>query len=61
MIMYSSALYSTVYPNRTTNHLIVMFGGAAVLGALWNKFDLCDTHDFSDLIEHFKKLKKLAD
>ena len=37
------------------------FGGAAVLGALWNKFDLCDTHDFSDLIEHFKKLKNLAD
>lgn len=37
------------------------FGGAAILGALWNKFDLCDTRDFDDLIEHFKKLKKLAD
>jgi thiamine-phosphate pyrophosphorylase len=37
------------------------FGGAAILGALWNKFDLCNTCDYSDLIEHFKKLKKLAD
>lgn len=37
------------------------FGGAAVLGALWNKFDLCNTCDYSDLIEHFKKLKKLSD
>lgn len=37
------------------------FGGAAILGALWNKFDLCNTCDYGDLIEHFKKLKKLAD
>lgn len=37
------------------------FGGAAILGALWNKFDLRNTHDFQDLIEHFKKLKKQAD
>lgn len=37
------------------------FGGAAIMGALWNKFDMCSTHDYSDLIEHFKKLKKLAD
>lgn len=37
------------------------FGGAAILGALWNKFDLCNTRDYQDLIEHFKKLKKQAD
>lgn len=37
------------------------FGGVAILGALWNKFDLCNTNDYKDLIEHFKKLKKLAD
>ncbi|MBQ8520258.1 MAG: thiamine phosphate synthase [Bacteroides sp.] len=37
------------------------FGGAAILGALWNKFDLRNTHDYQELIEHFKKLKKLAD
>ena len=37
------------------------FGGAAILGALWNKFDLCTTNNYDDLIEHFKKLKKLAD
>ena len=37
------------------------FGGVAVMGALWNKFDLCNTNNYNDLIEHFKKLKKLAD
>ncbi|MBQ8770183.1 MAG: thiamine phosphate synthase [Bacteroides sp.] len=37
------------------------FGGAAILGALWNKFDTCTDCDYTQLIEHFKKLKKLAD
>ena len=37
------------------------FGGAAILGALWNRFDTCCDSDYSLLIDHFKKLKKLAD
>ena len=37
------------------------FGGAAILGALWDKFDTSNDRDYSILIEHFKKLKKLAD
>ena len=37
------------------------FGGAAILGALWNKFDTRTDRDYTQLIEHFKKLKKLAD
>ncbi len=37
------------------------FGGAAILGALWNKFDSCTDRDYAQLIDHFKKLKKLAD
>lgn len=37
------------------------FGGAAVLGALWNKFDACNDRDYQRLIEHFRKLKALAD
>ena len=37
------------------------FGGAAILGALWDKFDTCCDRDYACLIEHFKKLKKLAD
>ena len=36
------------------------FGGAAIMGTLWNKFDLCNTNDFDSLIEHFKMLRKLA-
>lgn len=37
------------------------FGGVAILGALWGKFDTCCDRDYSRLIEHFRKLKKLAD
>ena len=37
------------------------FGGAAIMGALWNKFDSCMDRDFDLVIEHFKKLKKLID
>ncbi len=37
------------------------FGGGVLLGALWNRFDLHSTQDFKDLINHFRKLKRLAD
>ena len=37
------------------------FGGAAIMGALWDKFDSCMDRDFDQVIEHFKKLKKLID
>lgn len=37
------------------------FGGAAILGGIWNRFDTCLDKDFEQLIEHFKKLKKLVD
>ena len=36
-------------------------GGAAVMGAIWQKFDTCCDRDYSQIIEHFRKLKKLAD
>lgn len=37
------------------------FGGAAIMGALWDRFDARCDRDYKQLIEHFKKLKKLAD
>ena len=37
------------------------FGGVAIMEDLWNKFDTCLDRDFDQVIEHFKKLKKLAD
>ena len=37
------------------------FGGAALLGNIWNQFNPFDTTSFLDIIEHFKKLKKLAE
>ena len=37
------------------------FGGAVVLGDLWNKFDACLDQNYLAVIKHFKKLKKLAD
>ena len=37
------------------------FGGAAVLGGLWNKFNPEYDYNYRDLIEHFKKLKELSE
>lgn len=37
------------------------FGGAALLGEVWNKFDPCTNQDYLALIRHFKKLKKMID
>lgn len=37
------------------------FGGAVVLGDLWNKFDACSDRDYMALINHFRKLKKMTD
>ena len=37
------------------------FGGAVVLGDLWNRFDACSDQNYLAVIEHFKKLKKLSD
>ena len=37
------------------------FGGAVILGDLWNKFDACSDRDYLAVIKHFKKLKKLSD
>ncbi len=37
------------------------FGGVAVLGDLWNRFDTRFNRDYTELIERFRKLKKLAD
>jgi len=37
------------------------FGGAAILGDIWNRFDEHETINYSEVIKHFKQLKKLAD
>lgn len=37
------------------------FGGAAVLGGLWNKFNPEYDYNYRELIEYFRKLKRLAD
>ncbi|WP_321332072.1 thiamine phosphate synthase [uncultured Bacteroides sp.] len=37
------------------------FGGAAVLGDLWQKFDVCTDLNFLAIIKHFKMLKEMAD
>ncbi|MGL4518758.1 MAG: thiamine phosphate synthase [Phocaeicola sp.] len=36
------------------------FGGAAILGTLWNKFDPHTDRSYRSIIEHFKYLKKVA-
>lgn len=37
------------------------FGGAAVLGALWSRFDVANDYNYQDLIAYFKVLQRLAD
>ncbi len=37
------------------------FGGAAILGDLWSRFDVCNDQDYRGLIEHFTTLRKLVD
>lgn len=37
------------------------FGGAVILGDLWNKFDACCDRDYLGIIKHFIKLKEMAD
>ena len=37
------------------------FGGAVVLGDIWNRFSIHSTQDFKDLIQHFRKLRKAAE
>lgn len=37
------------------------FGGAVVMEDLWDKFDTCTDQNYLGLIDHFKKLKDMAD
>ena len=37
------------------------FGGAAILGDIWDRFDEHDTINYTEVLQRFKQLKKLAD
>lgn len=37
------------------------FGGAVILGDIWNRFSIHSTQNFKELILHFRKLKKAAE
>lgn len=37
------------------------FGGAAILGDIWNRFDEHETINYAEVLQRFKQLKKLAD
>jgi thiamine-phosphate pyrophosphorylase len=37
------------------------FGGAALDASVWSRFDRRSTHDFSELITYFQRIKKLVD
>ncbi len=37
------------------------FGGAVILGDIWNKFSVHSTQDFKELIQHYRKLRRLAE
>lgn len=37
------------------------FGGAVIMGDIWNKFNARTDRDFQSVIEHFKQLKRMTD
>lgn len=37
------------------------FGGVVLLGAIWNRFNIHQTSDFKELINHFRKIRKAID
>ncbi len=37
------------------------FGGAVILGDIWNRFSIHSDQDFKELILHFRKLRKVAE
>lgn len=37
------------------------FGGAVLLGDIWNRFNIHDTQDFKALIQHFRQLRKAVE
>ena len=37
------------------------FGGAVILGDIWNRFSLYSTENFKELIAHFRRLRKAAE
>ena len=37
------------------------FGGVVLMGTIWNRFNLHSTQDFKDLINHFRKAKKILE
>jgi len=37
------------------------FGGAVVLGDIWNRFSIHSTENFEDIISHFRRLKRAAE
>lgn len=37
------------------------FGGVVVLGDIWNRFNIHTNDDYKDIINHFRRLRKLTD
>lgn len=37
------------------------FGGAVILGDIWNRFSIYSTENFKDIIMHFRRLKRAAE
>jgi len=50
-----------ITPNNILEIKDYGFGGAVVVGDLWNKFNACTDCNYLEIIRHFKKLKKMAD
>ena len=50
-----------VNPENTAVATSLGFGGAVLLGDIWNRFSIHTTQDFKDIITHFRRLKRAAE
>jgi thiamine-phosphate pyrophosphorylase len=37
------------------------FGGIILQNAIWDRFDIHNTQDFKEIINHFRKIKRIVD
>ena len=50
-----------ITPNNILEIKDFGFGGAVIMGDLWNKFNASTDNDYLNVVRHFKKLKEMAD
>ncbi len=53
--------FGGITPENINEVKDIGFGGAVIMNDLWEKFDVCNDKDLVGIVNHFKKLKEMAD